>query len=75
MRLSIYLFFQYCVIPTLTVRTRKQKQFVKRLQNLEKRLALSHLAVLAKRIVGRDNIAMGKMFARMVKFAKIVQFF
>jgi hypothetical protein len=32
---------------------------------------LSQLAVLAKRIVGRENIAMGKMFARMVKFAKI----
>ena len=40
-----------------------------------KRLVLSKLAVIAKKIEGRENIAMGKMFARMVKFAKHFQSF
>ena len=55
------MFSQYCVIPTLTVPTRKLKQFAK---SGGKRFVLSQLAVLAK------MVAMGKMFARMVKFVK-----
>ena len=45
----------------LTVPTRKLKQFAK---SGGKRFVLSQLAVLAK------MVAMGKMFARMVKFVK-----